>query len=199
MATNYENKKTWGMSKIHVAKVNPDGTFETPVPILGAKSVEVSFETYTNEEWYDNKPVISDVMVKSGSGKLTVMGLTTDEQCLLAGTENMSGGFAIGSDDNAPRLALLFQQEKKGGSVLNVIYGTQFSIPQISAVSTENGEQKNQEINLDFSCLADLNTGKFAYIVNTLDPKIDNTMVSKWFTEVQLPKPTVVPSIKLNK
>ncbi|WP_270940881.1 major tail protein [Romboutsia lituseburensis] len=192
MAKNYNEKIVFGMSNIHVATVNEDGTFGVPVSILGAKAVEASFESGEQVIHADNKAVYSDKRITKGSGKLSVLGLTTDEKCLLAGTENMSGGFAINATTNAPSLALLFEQDKAdGGKLLNVIYNVQFSIPSISAVTTEE-EMEEQIAELDFTCLQDLEDGYYYYAVDTKDSKADATMIGKWFTEVQKPKATAV-------
>lgn len=194
MAKNYKEKIVFGMSNIHVAAINEDGTFDVPVPILGAKAVEASFEASEKIIYADNKPIYSDKRITKGSGKVSVVGLTTDEKCLLAGSENMAGGFAINSNMNAPSLALLFEQDKAdGGKLLNVIYNVQFAIPAISAVTTEE-EMEEQIAELDFNCLQDLQDGYYFYAVDTKDAKADATMISKWFTEVQKPKAT--PTVK---
>ncbi|EQK42911.1 phage major tail, phi13 family protein [[Clostridium] bifermentans ATCC 638] len=190
---NYNEKIVFGMDEIHIATVNEDGSFGVPVKILGAKAVEASFESTEKAIHADNITVYSDKRIKDGKGKLTVLGLTTTEKALLAGTENMSGGFAVSQSMNAPRLALLFKQDKADkGKLLNVIYNVQFSIPGINAVTTE-GEMEEQTFEIDFSCLPELGSGEgyFFYTVDTTDAKADSTMVGKWFTEVQFPKPTV--------
>lgn len=43
MAT-YTEKIIYGMSQIHIAPMQDGGTYGTPVPVLGAKSCECSFE-----------------------------------------------------------------------------------------------------------------------------------------------------------
>lgn len=187
---NYKQKIIFGMDSIHVATVDTDGTFGTPVKILGAKACEASFESSEIFEYADNIVVDSDKRVTKGSGKLSVLGLTMEEKALLSGVEVMSGGIAIGATTNAPNLALMFAQNKRdGGKILNVIYNIQFSIPDIKATSTEE-ERSAQIVELDFTCLPDINDQLFMYQVDTTDSTADSTMVSKWFTEVQKPKPT---------
>ncbi len=188
MSKTYNEKIIFGMSNIHVAKVEGNGEFGVPVQILGGKAVEASFEASEKIVYADNKAVYNDKRITKGSGKLSVLGLTTDEKCLLAGAENMSGGLALNASMNAPSLALLFEQDKAdGGKLLNVIYNVQFAIPAISAVTTE-GEMSEQISDLDFTCLPDLKQGYFFYTVDTTDAKADEEMVNNWFTTVQLPK-----------
>lgn len=201
MAT-YNEKIVFGMKNIHLATVEDDGTFGVPVKVLGAKAVEASFESTEHTINADDTTVYSQKGIKSGSGKLSVLGLTTNEKCLMAGTKNMSGGFAVSQSTNAPRLALLFEQSKAdGGKLLNVIYNVQFSIPGINAV-TKEGEIEEQIYELDFTCLPELQSGEGYYfnVVDTTDTKADSTMIDKWYTEVQLPKEGVeVLNIKTAK
>lgn len=198
MAKTYNEKIVFGMDQIHVCPVNEDGTFGVPVAILGGKAVEASFEASEKIVYADNKAVYNDKRITKGSGKLSVLGLTTDEKCLLAGAENMAGGLALNASMNAPSLALLFAQDKAdGGKLLNVIYNVQFAIPAISAVTTE-GEMSEQISDLDFTCLPDLAKGFFFYTVDTSDAKADAEMIGKWFTEVQMPK-KVVPAATKSK
>lgn len=201
MAT-YSEKIVFGFDKIHVAKVNEDGSFGVPVAILGAKSVEASFESSEKKIYADNKIVCSDKRVSSGKGKLGVLGLTMTEKALLAGGENMSGGFALSSTTTAPNLALLFSQDKRdGGQILSVIYNVQFDIPGINATATED-EVEEQLFEIDFTSLPGAD-GYYYYTVDTKDKDVDQAIVSKWFTEVQKPKKTIsgvsVQSIKENK
>ncbi|QYE96663.1 major tail protein [Paraclostridium sordellii] len=187
MAT-YNEKIIFGMKNIHLATIEDEGSFGVPVKVLGAKAVEASFESSEKVIHADNMAVYSDKRIKTGQGKLSVLGLTTNEKCLMAGTKNMSGGFAVNQSTNAPRLALLFEQDKAdGGKLLNVIYNVQFSIPGINAVTTE-GEVEEQLYEIDFSCLPELSEGYFFYTVDTKDAKADQTMIQNWFTTVQMPK-----------
>lgn len=192
---NYKQKIVFGMDQIHVAKVNVDGTFGELVQILGAKACECSFESSENIDWADNIIAHSEKRVIRGSGKLSVLGLTMSEKALLMGVDVQSGGVAIGSNTNAPTLALLFGQNKRdGGKILNVIYNVQFSIPGVQAVSSEENRE-SQIIELDFTCLPDINDQLFMYQVDTTDPTSDSTIVADWFTKVQKPKPTSVAQL----
>lgn len=188
MAKTYEQKIVYGFSKIHVAKVTGEG-YISPVEVLGGKSVEATFDMSEKKIYADDKTVCNDVRVSGGKGKLSVLGLTTEEKALLFGSTNMSGGYALGSNVSMPNLALLFEQQKKdGGKLLHVIYNVQFSPAGINAVSTEE-EIEESVIDLEFSCIPGSN-GYYAYTVDTTDTSADTTMIGKWFTEVQDPKPT---------
>ncbi len=194
MAGTYKEKIVYGLNEIHVAKVADDGTFGVPVAILGAKTVEATFESSEKKIYADNNTVYVDKRVSSGKGKLGVLGLTMTEKALLAGGENMSGGFALNKNTNAPNLALLFSQDKAdGGKILTVVYNSQFSIPGINAVTTEE-EMEEQIAEIEFTCSPELAEGYYYYSVDTKDANIDKTMVEAWFTKVQMPKKTSVPT-----
>lgn len=187
--SSIDNKLIFGFSDIHVAKIT-DGSYATPIKILGGKSVECSFDITERKISADNEVKKNVVRVSSGAGKLGVLGLTTDEKVLLLGGENMSGGYALKANASMPSLALLFAQEKEdGGRLLHVIYNVQFKPAQIAAVSTENGEIEESIAELDFSCIEGSN-GYYYYCVDTTDASIDSELVSTWFTKVNDPKVT---------
>ena len=79
------------MDNIHVAPVQEDGSFGTPVPILGAKSVECTFEVSEKNISADNKIVFASKKIASGSGTLEVLGLTAEERRMLMGGDEEVG------------------------------------------------------------------------------------------------------------
>lgn len=198
--SDYKKKIIYGMKNIYVAKKQESGNFDTPVNILGAKNVEVSFESGDKTIYADNKAVYADKRITKGNGKLTLLGLTMDEKCLLAGVEKMQGGFALDTSINAPTLALLFEQDKAdGGKLLSVVYGVQFSIPGINAITTEE-EMEEQLAELEFTCLPveieELGKSLFFYTIDTKDSDVDSDMVQNWFKSVQKPKPLDTYNLK---
>ncbi|EGT3831882.1 TPA: hypothetical protein KR288_002523 [Clostridioides difficile] len=191
---NYKNKTLYGFNNVYAARVEEDGSYMTPVRIPGGKSVEVSFETSEDIEYADNIVADSDVSISKGSGKLNLLGLTNDEKAMLFGGENMSGGYALASNQNMPNLALLFEQEKRdGGKILNVLYNVQFNPSGLNAKTTEDKKEKSLQ-ELEFNCYPGFDDkGYFFYSLDTKDEKADTTVINKWYTEIQLPKVTVLP------
>lgn len=191
---NYEEKIVFGMDKIHVAKLKEDGTYEAPVAILGAKAVECSFESKETVFRADNKAVYTNKKVSSGSGKLSVLGLSNSEKALLTGSLDL-GGFALDGNAIAPKFALLFANDKAdGGDVYNVLYNVTFSVPQIKATSIEEQAEENVS-EIDFTALTnsievDVNVKKdlFYYCVDTKDATANADVISGFFTSVQTPK-----------
>ena len=112
---NYVEKVIYGMSNIHVAKLNEEtGEYEAPVAILGAKSCEATFEIAEKTISADNRAVYNSKKVANGSGTLSVLGLTGDERRLLQGGDE-TVGWALRSGMDAPSFALMFEQEKADG------------------------------------------------------------------------------------
>jgi phi13 family phage major tail protein len=136
----------------------------------------------------DDKVVYASNLIASGSGTLEVLGLTTDEKCLLFGGQNMKGGFAMGNEVNQPAFALLFEQKKAdGGKILHVLYNCTFSPDGINAQTLEEGQVEETTESLEFtSILGDC--GYFYYSVDTRDAKADQQLVKNFFTQVQIPQ-----------
>ena len=189
MAGSYNEKIIYGFSKIHLAKWNAvTKEYDAPVPVLGAKNVEVSYEISENKISADNKTVWANNLIASGSGTLEVLGLTVDEKALLFGTENYSGGFAMGSNTAMPQFALLFQQEKAdGGQILHCIYNVSFAPAGISCQTLEDGQIEETTESLEFTSILGEN-GFFFYSFDTKDAKADSNIAKQWFTAVQEPQ-----------
>lgn len=187
MAKNYIEKIIYGMSNIHLAKVKEDGQFEAPVQILGAKSVECSFEVAEKGIFADNKQVYNAKAISGGSGTLEVLGLTPDERRMIMGDDG-DLGFKMGTDLKMPQFALLFEMEKADGKkVLYAIYNVQFSPNGISATSVEDGIEE-QTVSLEFTAIAGAgDKNLFYYAVDTAEAGAE-TVAGSWFTQVQMPQ-----------
>lgn len=190
---NYEEKIVFGMSNIMVAKMKEDGTYETPVAILGAKAVECSYESKETVFRADNKAVYTNKRVSSGTGKLSTLGLTNSEKALLTGNSDI-GGFVLDANATAPKLALLFKQEKSdSGALYHVLYNVTFSVPQIKANTIEEQAEENVS-EIDFTSLTNtievdgVKKDLFYYSVDTKDVTTNADVISGFFTSVQTPK-----------
>lgn len=191
MSATYEQKIIYGFDKIHIAKMNDDGSFVAPVRILGGKKAEHKYESSSKNVYSDNRAVYTQTKIKSSTGKIGVLGLLTSEKSLLIGAENMSGGIAIKEGIKPPTVAVLYEQEKAdGGKLLHVIYCAKFDIPAVNAVSTEEDIDENIT-DLEYVSIAH-KSGYYGYTVDTTDPDVDNEMIENWYTTVQMPKPTSV-------
>ncbi|HEK4562058.1 TPA: hypothetical protein SOK41_002164 [Clostridioides difficile] len=194
-AKNYKSKIVSGFKNIHVAKINEDGTFTTPVQILGAKKVESTYEVSEDITYADDIAVDNDISVSTGNGKISMLGLTMDEKVLFFGGENMSGGWALSPDAQMPNVAILFEQQKRdGGKILNVIYNAQFKPIGINATTIEEKKEK-EVVELEFTSLPAIasvdDKNYFFYVVDTKDKNVSQEMIENWYKTVQVPKKTV--------
>ncbi len=150
-----------------------------------AKNIEVSYEVQENKISADNKVVWANNLIGSGSGTLEVLGLTTDEKCLLFGKENVAGGFGMDGAVSMPQFAIMFQQEKAdGGKILHVLYNCSFAPAGINATSLEEGQIEEKTESLEFTSIQGAN-GYYFFSLDTKDAKADKQAITKWFTEVQ--------------
>src|SRR3954452_586334 len=107
-------KRLGGFRNIHVAKLLSDGSFQAPVPISGAKSIEAELAYESVQFYADNAIDYNDFIFNGGEGTLTVSGLTSDEYNTLFGSTVADGGVLVKSSDIAPEVAILFERNKLG-------------------------------------------------------------------------------------
>lgn len=176
-------KRLGGFSRIHVAKLLSDGTYQVPVAISGAKAVEAEL-TYEQVQFYaDNNIDFSDFIFNGGEGTLTISGLTPDEYNTLFGSTVADGGVLVKSTDISPELALLFERNKLGTShkVYYVLYAVKMSPPALSAQTMEGSiEEENIELTFSVRALAD---GEVFFMI---DSEIhEGTKTDNWYQAVQ--------------
>ena len=98
-------KRLAGLKGIHVAKYN-GSTFDTPVPVTGAKSVSAELE-YSEAKFYaDDVNDFVDYQFSGGSGELVLSGLQLEEYKTLFGCDYQDGVTTINSGDTAPQYYL---------------------------------------------------------------------------------------------
>ncbi|TAN66617.1 hypothetical protein WS9_009905 [Paraclostridium sordellii 8483] len=183
-------KACFGLSNIHFAEFN-GSAFETPVRILHAKKVENKFKYENVEEWADNIAVINDYLFGGGEGKLTTLGLSKEERTLLFGNKSVKGGIAVADTDEAPIGAFLFERRLKGGAKrLYVIYACKCSPTDISGDTIEGGKTEYETTEIEYSISACEHEGVnlIYFFIDTNDPTVDQTQITKWYQEVQFPK-----------
>lgn len=177
---NYESKILFGLDKIHYCK---NGVIK---PILGALDIEINLEQpyqYANIQGFES--VRFNGALK-GKGKLTLLGLTLEEQAELLGCKYESGELYIEDGLNPQPVSLLFAREKVDGSELyTVVYKCICNNPS-DVAQTKQGEMNNEVKTLEFDVLVDTNK-KLTYF--TLDTKTGNKdKVDNFFKEIQYPK-----------
>lgn len=173
-------KRLAGLKGIHVAKYN-GSTFDTPVPVTGAKSVSAELE-YTEAKFYaDDVNDFVDYQFSGGSGELVLSGLELEMYETLFGCNYSEGITTVNSGDTAPQLALLFERKKIGTQhkVYYVLYNVKFSPPAIEA-NTMEGEISEETVTLSFS-VAEMANGD---VYRIADSETASAKTNKWYEKV---------------
>ncbi|MDN4492891.1 major tail protein [Ureibacillus aquaedulcis] len=176
-------KRLGGFKNIHVAKLNEDGTFVTPIALTGAKSIEAELAYETVQFYADNAMDFSDFIFTGGEGTLTVAGLTMSEYNTLFGSTVTDGGVLVKSTDIAPEVAILFERNKLGSSdkVYYALYACKFAPPSISAQTFEGGIEE-EVVELTFT-VREVEDGSVFYMLDSGEHA--GTKASAWYETVQ--------------
>ena len=185
-----------GLSNIHFAPF-VDGAYEKPVPILFAKKIENKLDYENDAEWADDKVVDNGYDFVGGEGTLSVLALTAEEQALLFGNAIVKGGIVVNSNDVSPEGAFLFERKKKRSTHkrLYVVYNCVCSPTSISAETIEDGKGKGSVDEISYS-IGENENGDIYHYIDTDDTTATAEMISKWFTEVQLPQQIEVSTMQ---
>lgn len=180
-------KRLGGFKAIHISKLMSDGTYQVPVPVTGAKSIEAELAYESVQFYSDNAIDYNDFVFNGGEGTLTVSGLTMDEYNLLFGSTVSDGGVLVKSNDIAPELAITFERNKLGtqDKVYYVLYAVKFAPPAISAQTFE-GSIEEETLELSFT-VRELSDGSVFYMLDSGDVNADPTKVSAWHSSIQKP------------
>ena len=177
-----------GAKNIHFAPFKNE-SFAEPVKIEFAKKVECKFNYESSQEWADDRIIDSDYTYNGGEGVATVLGLTAEEQVLLFGNKKAKGGVSVNSGDTSPEGAFLFERGKKGGARrLYVVYACQCSPVDITATSIEDGKKETDPVEINFT-IGEFDDGLVYFYIDSDASDVDQTQISEWFSEVQMPKP----------
>lgn len=179
-----------GLSNIYFAPYDRSAnTFGTPVRILYAKKIENKLNFELDDEWADNMAIEPGYDFVGGEGTLSVLTLTSDEQAILFGNKAVKGGIVVNSGDVSPEGAFLFERRKKKSTHrrLYVVYNCVCSPTSISAETIEKGKGAASVDEINYS-VGELSNGDIYHFIDTDDPTVDQTSITKWFQEVQFPK-----------
>ena len=180
-----------GLKGIHVAPYE-GGTFKTPVPITGAKSVSAELE-YSEVKFYaDDVNDFADYQFAGGSGELVLSGLKLEEYKTLFGCDYNDGVTTVNSGDSAPQLALLFERKKLGTQekMLYVIYNVKFAPPKIEA-NTLEGDISEETMSLSFT-VSEMANGD---VYRVADTSVASSVKENWYTKVY----TGLPSLRTSE
>lgn len=176
-----------GLKNIHFAPFI-DGTFETPVHIDNAKSIEAGLNYENDPTWGEDTMIADEYEFAGGEGKMSILGLSKEEYETLFGAKIVKGGVVANTSDRSPEGAFLFERGKKGSNAkrLYVIYACKCSPAGISAEGIEEGKGAVGTDEIEFS-IGSMANGDIYHFIDTDDTTVASEAVGKWYTEVQMP------------
>jgi hypothetical protein len=120
-----------------------------------------------------------DFIFAGGSGTLSMTGLTAAEYETLFGATVEGQEVTVSTNDVAPELAILFENDRLGtvGRRVYCIYAAKFAPPQISA-KTKEGQVEDSQIDLQF-VVRELSDGRVFKFKDT-----DTIDTTEWFASV---------------
>lgn len=185
--TTRPDKLLCGLRNIHFAPF-VDGSFQTPIRIWNAKSIECAINYETEQEWADDMLIDNASNFAGGEGKLSILGLSIEEFVALFGSKKVKGGAVVNSGDRSPQGAFLFERRRKKSkhSRLYVVYNCQCSPGSITAESIAEGKGQAQEDEITFS-IGETEGNDIYYFIDTDDPAVVADQVTNWFKTVQEP------------
>lgn len=182
------DKLLCGLRNIHFAKWN-GSTYEKPVRIWNAKSIECGINYENEQEWADDMLIDNASLFAGGEGKVSVLGLSIEEFVAMFGSKKVKGGVLVNSEDKAPQGAFLFERRRKKSkkSRLYVVYNCQCSPGSITAESIAEGKGQAQEDEITFS-IGETVENNIYYFIDTDASDVVQEQVTNWFTQVQMPQ-----------
>ena len=183
-----ENKVQYGLSKAHYAplKVSEGGviTFEKPIPLLGAVSIELSPTGDKSVKYADNIPFYTMFANNGYEANLVLTNIPDDFAAYALGEEKEveSGIITEKADSKNGEFALLFQFEGDVKATRHVLYKCTCSRPTIASQTTEESVEFGESeltltvspIELDGELIVKRKT-------STTTPE---DAYNKWYTEV---------------
>lgn len=125
-----------GLDKLFYAPIVPgDGEtpahFDTPVPLAGAISADISIETHDVQQFADDGVFYEDRSFKSGTISLNVADIGLEAAQALVGAAKDSKNVLVYSDDTSgPEVAVGFRSRRADGTYRFIwLYSVVFGVP----------------------------------------------------------------------
>lgn len=185
-----------GCKNLFLAKLNNDGTYETPIRVYG-------LENFQYQPTFAESSAYSDNIQDTNLRKPTAYTLTIQVRQLLSHLKSLIGGKQISEgggvltnvNDQAPQFAVLEEQTNSdGSSTLRVFYKASLTIDGHTN-QTVGDSITYQSYTLSGSALPDANEN-IMYEFDNDDEGIDQSLIENFFTTVVQPTDkTVEPTI----
>lgn len=177
----YKNKIIYGLDNIHYCKINENSIKE----LKGALSINVELSqesVYGKINGYNLIRIDGECV---GTGTLTVLNLSLEEQADLFGYDYNNGELAVGKYSRPNNVRLLFSRSKADdGKLYTIFYNCVFKKPNIDS-ETLSDELNEENLELEFDVLIDNKSSLQYFTLDTL--KADKNKVDNFFNEIQFP------------
>lgn len=181
-----ENKVQFGLKNVHYAVMKSDGTYDKPVKIDGAVSLEVSpvGETYRK---YADDGVIYSASVNGGYEGTLVLTTIPESFAIdcLGETKDANGVLIETTEAKGSNFALLFEFDGDQRQTRNVLYSCTASRPNIAG-ETKTETITTHDAELQFTAVGRISDGA---VKARSTKETDPTAYEKWYTEVYEPNP----------
>ena len=188
-----ENKVQYGLKNVYYAPItaeSSDGvpTYGTPVKWPGAVSLSLEAEGDTNTFRADNTDYYVISANNGYTGELETARIPDSFRTDILGEIEDGGGMLVEDTDAAPvPFALMFQFEGDKRETRHVVYKCTAQRPTVES-STTDTEIEPQTETLEFTAQSVYSSALGTHIVKSKTTEsTDSTVVSAWFTAVQLP------------
>lgn len=181
-----------GLKDIHVALLNADGTYATPVKLANAIEATITPNTNSSTLYAEDQAVETVSSMGDIDVSLSVDDLSNKQYATILGKTVGTDGVVVDtSDDVAPYLALLFRSLKSNGEYRYVtLYKGRFAIPEDSyRTKGESAEFVNQALTAKFVAN---DAGKWRAKVDSDDETVSQMVIDEWFDYVYGYPTTVV-------
>lgn len=192
-----------GIKNIHLALYNSgESTYETPVKVLGAKSLSVKDNVSSVTFFSDNVADFNASQLSSKEVELELAYLTPEIEAMVTGKQMVCGGLVSTGNDIQNEVALIYELTTlTGKSIYNVLYNVKLTKEGQEAKTMEEGIDE-QTVKLVGTAIVDAE-GRFDYVLDANHEPSEpgevaefKKKITNWFTAVQMPTPA--PSL-MNK
>ena len=179
---------TVGLKNLHVAKILPDGAYDTPRKLAPAITSEVTPNFETTTLYGDDRAVEVEEALGSIDVSIGVTDLSTDDYAFLLGkTVNDDGVIEDSADDEAPYVAVGWELPKSGGAKrMFWYYKGKFTTPSESAQTKEGTTTTFQTPTVTGTFMA-REDGKWRARVDSGREGVNPTVIAGWFDNVYAP------------
>ncbi|EEP52992.1 major tail protein [Clostridium butyricum] len=179
-----------GVRNIHFAEKLEGLTWGAPIRVMGLQEIAIK-NVYAEGSLYGDMVRLKHKKRKTGLDvTCSVAEYTTSVKAMLEGGAVTNGEYVNSADNMGNNIALLFEQVyDDGSSVFNVVYNTSLSADNLVEGKGNSENMEFATTSLSGSAVAIEHDGEqiFNLEIDTLGENVDQTKITNFFKEVQLP------------